>query len=159
MNEPRPATIVCPLCSGDRACSVCGGSGQFRGLLIRVLPKPRSQGKSRTRSINEPKRKAADREWATAVKDRDGWKCRKCGKVPDTPQGLHAAHVFSRRSANTRHLVANGVTLCYYHHMRWAHEAPAEFIQWVKEELGDQAFHELEIQAHTTQKSVKRRTA
>lgn len=49
------------------------------------------------------------RDWAMAVKDRDGWKCVKC----DATEGLHAHHIVSwSRSKALRYELSNGMTLC-----------------------------------------------
>ncbi len=66
----------------------------------------------------------AAKEWATKVKQRDGYKCVECGS-----QGpLHSHHIVSwRRSVELRYEVSNGLTLCIPCHQK-AHEH--EFGTW-----------------------------
>jgi hypothetical protein len=84
----------------------------------------------------------ADTEWGRAVKERDGYSCRRCYTwFPEGPprRGLHAHHIFTRSRRRTRHDVENGVSLCYGDH-RWAHANPIEFLAWMRDELGEDAY-------------------
>lgn len=57
-----------------------------------------------------------ERDWATAVKTKDGWACRDCGSRHD----LHAHHVIDPSIApERRYELANGVTLCRACRRRW----------------------------------------
>jgi hypothetical protein len=58
----------------------------------------------------------ADALWRQAVYERDGWRCRRCGKT----HSLHAHHIRSRRFRNTRWDVANGLLVCQGCHF-WIH--------------------------------------
>ena len=79
---------------------------------------------------------AADRNWAKAVKERDNWTCQRCHTVyPKKSQGLHAAHIFSRRFKRTRHELENGVAPCFGCHMHF-HSNPLEFHEWAKDHIG-----------------------
>lgn len=53
------------------------------------------------------------KEWALAVKDRDGWKCQEpgCGST----DGLHAHHI-KPQALGGKNVLENGVTLCRSHH-------------------------------------------
>jgi 5-methylcytosine-specific restriction endonuclease McrA len=48
-----------------------------------------------------------DKLWAQAIKQRDGYKCQKCGGVGTDPH-----HIFSRINKATRWNPQNGITLC-----------------------------------------------
>lgn len=53
------------------------------------------------------------KQWVKAVKDRDGWKCTKCGAT----DRLHAHHIKRWRDyPELRYDVSNGVTLCHECH-------------------------------------------
>jgi 5-methylcytosine-specific restriction endonuclease McrA len=52
-----------------------------------------------------------DSAWSRAVKERDGYTCRWCGKPGDQPH-----HIVKRRFQETRLDVDNGVTLCFACH-------------------------------------------
>ena len=89
----------------------------------------------------------ADRKWAQLVKERDHHTCQRCGKVhPKKSQGLHAAHIFSRRFKNTRHDPLNGVALCFGCHMHF-HSNPLEFHEWAEELLGSDVYEDLRKRA------------
>lgn len=50
------------------------------------------------------------KEWAKAVKNRDGWTCRECGAT----DGLHAHHIKRWRDyPELRYELSNGLTLCH----------------------------------------------
>ena len=77
--------------------------------------------------------KSPDVAWAKAVKERDHWRCRRCGRGPT--KELHAHHIFTRSRASTAHDLENGISLCPGCHS-WAHAEPTEFHYWIKTELG-----------------------
>ena len=62
------------------------------------------------------KKARLDKLWADKVKARDG-KCIVCEKTG----GLEAHHVLGKASHRLRYCLANGVTLCNYHHIRGIH--------------------------------------
>lgn len=69
-----------------------------------------------------------DRMFSVYIRSRAKWKCEwpTCGKYYDPPtNGLHCAHVFSRRSKLTRWDEGNAMALCYGHHA-WADSHPLE---------------------------------
>ena len=91
-----------------------------------------------------------DTLWANAVKKRDGYRCRKCGKVyPKGSRGIQAAHIFGRRHKSTRWDMSNGLTLCFGCH-RWNHENPVEYAKWLKEEIGQAEIDRLNIKRFET---------
>lgn len=87
-------------------------------------------------------KKQLDILWSKAVRERDKV-CRKCRKAPAS-QG---AHIFGRGNLSTRWEPSNGLGMCYYCHIIWAHREPVEFTLWVKEEIGVRNFKSLQEQA------------
>lgn len=85
--------------------------------------------KSPERLEREKKYKA----WASAVKDRDGWKCVVCGEL----FAPNAHHILPREVVEFRFEVDNGVSLCVLHHkfsrLLSAHNNPVAFLEWLKE--------------------------
>jgi hypothetical protein len=97
-----------------------------------------------------------DDEWSREVKDRDGFRCRKCGRGGY----VEAAHVF-RRELPTRWDVDNGLTLCAGPRGEetchsWAHAHPMDFVVWAESELGTELFEALNRKAYALQKRVPR---
>jgi len=62
------------------------------------------------------------------IRNRDG-KCLKCFRT-DT---LQCAHLAGRGNLAGRWNKNNAITLCYTHHIFWAHKEPIEFSEWLKE--------------------------
>ena len=86
---------------------------------------------SKRRKSRMGQRKECDRLFALAVKERDGWACRRCGSHL-SPQ---CAHIVSRRYAATRWdfgVPGNAVTLCQRCHMKFTHD-PLGWEAWVEE--------------------------
>ena len=67
------------------------------------------------------------------IRNRDK-RCMRCGR-PDG--GLQCAHIAGRRSLAGRWNDKNAITLCYACHLRWSHQNPLEFSEWLKETLPD----------------------
>lgn len=102
--------------------SPCGHSLCVRGsCVLPDLPTVAEQEKRRGSRSRRKSRPPALREWAEAVKARDG-ACVVCGSV----DGLHAHHVKPRESFPELALVLeNGQTLCRPHHREAHPELPA----------------------------------
>jgi len=83
-----------------------------------------------------------DAEFAKAIKERDGWACRLCGRSKEAGYAMHCAHVFTRRARSTRWDPQNAFTLCFVCH-RFAHEWPLLFHMNVREWLGDAVYEAL----------------
>lgn len=81
-----------------------------------------------------------DKEWASKVKDRDGWRCVICGGN----NRLNAHHIIPREIPDTKFLVDNGISLCVSHHMFSrkisAHNNPLAFFMWMEENRPEQMF-------------------
>jgi 5-methylcytosine-specific restriction endonuclease McrA len=80
------------------------------------------------------------------VKERDGYKCQRCGSTPD-PRGLHTHHLFTRSIKPLRHEDDNLITLCYGCH-RWAHQYPLLAHEFFLGYLGAERYGELADVAH-----------
>ena len=149
----RYAWVVCVYCADlGGLCPYCAGTRKVKAELIRVAAG--SGAKSGRTGI---KMTAEDKVWARQVKQRDHHRCIRCGRGSPDWQ-VHAAHIFGRRSKATRTNLDNGLTLCVECH-KWNHENPAEFKQFVIEEIGQTAYDELQQLAESTQKRVKRPVA
>ncbi|MCK9370492.1 HNH endonuclease [Candidatus Dojkabacteria bacterium] len=74
--------------------------------------------------------KRLDKEWAIAVKERDGKKCVICGRT----EYLNSHHLIPREDHKLRHVIANGICLCSLHHrfsnIISAHKNPFMFLEW-----------------------------
>ena len=83
-------------------------------------------------------KKELDILWSRRIRERDHI-CRKCKKAPAS----QAAHIFGRGNLTTRWDPCNGLGMCYYCHIIWAHREPVEFTLWVKDEIGGLIFENL----------------
>ena len=79
-----------------------------------------------------------DKDWANAVKERDGWKCVVCG---DTNR-LNAHHIIVRENHETKFDVQNGLSLCPTHHFFnrqiSAHNNPIGLFMWLEKNRPEQ---------------------
>lgn len=64
------------------------------------------------------------------IRNRDKH-CLHCGRTST----LQCAHIAGRRSLAGRWNEKNAITLCYACHLRWSHQNPIEFAEWLKETL------------------------
>ena len=97
------------------------------------------------KQITVPKLKAKlDIIFSLRVRERDGFKCQKCGKVQ---KHNHCAHICSRNNLSVRYELDNAVCLCYYCHLMRAHREPVEFVLWVKNKIGEILFEKLRNQS------------
>lgn len=90
-------------------------------------------------------KKKCDILWSKIIRSK-GY-CERCGKT----SFLQGAHIYSRRYANTRHLLANGLCLCAGCHM-WGHHRPTDFTDWVREKLGEDMLSHLREASLSTSK-------
>ena len=70
--------------------------------------------------------KKCDVLWIKIIRARDKH-CQKCGA-----KASQAAHIFSRSNHGLRYDLQNGIGMCYYCHLYWAHRSPVEFTLWVQ---------------------------
>lgn len=82
--------------------------------------------------------------WSKAVKERDGHKCR----VPSCRRaGVDPHHIISKRYANTKFDVDNGVTLCRLHH---DHDHPGQLLANVRACISHEEYDRLWEKAQIT---------
>jgi hypothetical protein len=92
--------------------------------------------------------KELDTLWSEIIRSRG--KCEKCGRT-DT---LAAHHYHRRVKFNTRWDLENGVCLCFYHHIYWAHKDTDESRDWFHDKLGEEKFNNLKIRARISGKGL-----
>lgn len=77
--------------------------------------------------------KILDEIWSFAVKERDGFRCRRCGAT----KRLNSHHIIKRQFKALRWDVDNGITLCIAHHTFGndaAHVDEIGFLEWLNKE-------------------------
>lgn len=83
------------------------------------------------------KRTAADIAFSKCIRERNGWKCERCGAQHErNSQGLHASHFKGRGKWATRFDPSNVFSHCYGCHS-YLGSHPDEFADWVYSQLGD----------------------
>ena len=73
-------------------------------------------------------KKKADELFSLYIRKRDG-KCMYCSNT----ETLQCAHLEGRRNERLRFDPMNAITLCYKHHIHWAHKEPRQFAKWLEE--------------------------
>jgi len=99
------------------------------------------------------RRTQADVRFSLQIRERDGFKCRRCHKKPH-PMGLHCAHHFTRRTGATRFDPDNAMALCYGDH-QYLDSHPIEKEAFWRSEIGDERFDALAARAHGRRDRVK----
>lgn len=100
------------------------------------------------------RRDARDAAFSNLIRARDKWTCQKCSKqYPEQSQGLHCAHIFSRRCRSVRWDEDNAFALCFSCHL-WAHGNPTLFAEWVLEKMGKRRYEALKKRAMTLTKQT-----
>jgi ssDNA-binding Zn-finger/Zn-ribbon topoisomerase 1 len=95
----------------------------------------------------------ADRIFANYIKDRDGWKCQKCGKKYDKNNPAHhellqCSHLWSRGKLNTRFDPINCDSLCAIPcHQHFEHNRE-KYHQWKINKIGQTAFDDLRLRSN-----------
>lgn len=92
--------------------------------------------KKSKKSLQRVLKDKSDKLWSEII--RSEGVCKKCGGQ----NGLQAAHIISRRYAQTRHRLDNGIPLCARCHW-WATNNPIPFTHFLEEVLGRPALEEL----------------
>ena len=86
--------------------------------------------------------KALDDLVSKQVRERDGYRCRKCGR-----ERVFAHHIFGKRAhPSTRWEISNGIALCYHCHVT-AHASPEDFRHWVIGWFGEAQYETLYIKS------------
>lgn len=83
-----------------------------------------------------------DKIWGLCIRTRDG-KCIKCG----SRSTLAAHHVFGKKANGyiARWMIDNGVTLCYAHHIHWAHHDTGGFYKFWEDRVGRDRADEIAV--------------
>ena len=94
------------------------------------------------------KRSALDRKFSNYIRQRDSWRCCRCGTFyPEGDrQGLHNSHFHGRRKASTRFDPDNCDALCFGCH-QFFHENRGVYATWKFYQLGEVEFEMLEARA------------
>jgi len=102
------------------------------------------------------KERKPDRLFREYIRIRDDYTCQRCGHKfnPDENlQGLHVSHYWGRGRENTRFDEDNCILLCWGCHRIWGHgDGKQEYIDFMKNKLGQQGFDNLDIRAHLRKK-------
>lgn len=87
-----------------------------------------------------------------AVFARDGHKCLKCGRT-DT---LAPAHIYPKGThQKMRWDTRNVITLCFQHHMHWAHKDPNNFVEWLHETLPKSRLQAIKMRSQVNDRSTQ----
>jgi 5-methylcytosine-specific restriction endonuclease McrA len=104
--------------------------------------------KERTKERNR-----LDKEWREAICQRADNKCEYCGKSGR----MNAHHIFSRSNLSVRWDLDNGICLCVGCHVfanHSFHKAPAESIEWLKLNRGEEWYDALRLKAKASIKTI-----
>ena len=91
----------------------------------------------------------ADKEFSLYIRNRDSWRCKRCGhRYVEGDRGIHCSHFWGRGKENTRFDEVNCDTICFGCH-NFFHAHPQEHSNWKRRQLGEKEFILLEKRAHT----------
>ncbi len=85
----------------------------------------------------------ADRAFSDAIRWRDNYTCRFCGRIGTDIATVDCAHIVGRREKITRWDCDNALTLCREHHRHFT-DHPAEFRDWIVQVRGQPYVDELD---------------
>lgn len=92
-----------------------------------------------------------DKLFSQYIRERDGWKCQRCGTYYQPPtMALHCSHFWGRSNKCTRFDTENCMTLCYGCHSRMEGNKQGEYRDIMLKRLGDKGYRNLEIRARMT---------
>ena len=91
---------------------------------------------------------ATDLLWSKVVRERDGWRCRRCGRSRAQGWQVHAAHLVGRRHP-VRWMPSAGICLCASCH-DWGHRHEAEFKLWARQTVGGEEYDRLYLLSKST---------
>ncbi len=108
---------------------------------------------------NQIRIKPADRLFSLYIREKAGWKCKRCGKLckvnGEWIAKLENSHYFGRAHGNTRYDEKNCYALCGSCHKRmggYKRSEDGEYDLWVKELLGEKEYKNLKIRANSYHK-------
>lgn len=101
---------------------------------------------------------AADRFFSWFIRERDEWKCVRCGRQHRRKsQGLDNSHYFSRSNEGTRFDPDDCDSLCSFScHDKWEKEDREEYKAFKIKQLGQARFDALYVKAHTVHKKDRK---
>lgn len=101
--------------------------------------KPMKRGRVRPSSRTRQRRSLileADLLVREYIFARDAYRCVAYGAAGVNCNGtrLQAAHILPKgKYPRMRHVPDNLLTLCFWHHMQWAHKDPVAFTRWLEQ--------------------------
>lgn len=93
------------------------------------------------------KRGPLDALFSKLIRIKAGWICERCGKnYENRPQGLHTAHMNSRRHISLRWEEDNAAAICFLDH-QFLDSHPIEKIAFFKARVGERRFGEMYLRS------------
>ena len=94
-----------------------------------------------------------DKLWKEIILLRDNNQCQRCGKKASRGSGnsIQAHHIYGRSNFRVRWNPTNGIALCGGCHTltnHAAHKAPIDFINWLKQQRGEDWWYKLSEEAN-----------
>lgn len=94
-----------------------------------------------------------DKLFSDWIRERDGWRCQRCGgEYPPPTRALHACHFHRRGLHATRYDPDNVVSLCMGCHLLMDRDKRGEFADFMGARLGSVKFEALDQRAKLTVK-------
>jgi hypothetical protein len=91
------------------------------------------------------KLKPADVLFSLKIRERDGWKCVRCGGQYEPPtNALQCSHFWGRANKKTRFDPRNCDALCYGCHSLWEGNKQGEYRDFKLKQLGKKEYDDLE---------------
>jgi len=97
------------------------------------------------------KRRKGDILYSQYLRKLRDYTCEKCGRYFEEGKGLTVSHFWGRKAESTRFDDENCDCLCIGCHQRFE-ENPAEYTEWKRNRMGEQAFKLLDVRAHQLKK-------
>jgi len=102
------------------------------------------------------KRTKLDIVFSNLIRERSEWHCERCKKYYPVGhrQGLDCSHFFGRRHRSTRWFPNGAAAHCRGCHQHLGSN-PIEFSAWIRTQLGDTAFDELQLRHNRVAKYTR----
>ncbi len=97
--------------------------------------------------------KTADDEFSLFIRERDGWKCVRCGRQFEVGErGLTDSHFWGRAHKGTRYDPLNNDAICWFpcHAFHWEKEKQGEYRDFKLKQLGEVEYAAMERRARNT---------
>ncbi len=119
------------------------------------VSKNKVKKKSKTVRISK-----VDKLFSDWIRERDGWKCQRCGKWYDKTDsyqrmGIHCSHFWGRSNKATRFDPQNAEALCYGCHRLWEGNKMGAYKELKIKQLGQEGYEALERKARSTYSETK----